>query len=373
MTKSFSLRVGKFAGIDVFIHWTFWIIIGWIFLLHFRSGNGVEAGIRGIVFVLVLFLCVVLHEFGHALTARRYGIKTRDITLYPIGGVASLEGMPDKPAQELAVAAAGPLVNLVIALILGVFLAGTGQFSESFTSTLADESSAIPFVWGVFAANILLFVFNLLPAFPMDGGRILRAVLSFKLTKVRATQIAAGIGQSLAILFVFLGFFFNFWLVFIGLFVYLGAGREAAFEKTKSLLSGLTVRDAIMHNFTALSPEDELGRAVDALLDSQEIHFLICEAEEPVGVLSRDEIIRGLSEVGRAAPIASFMNREVTIVTPDTGLEEVLLKIGTRKQQLAVVRDGPSILGLIDGENIQERILVNEALKNRGTRGTQQS
>ncbi len=362
MTKPWSIRIGRFAGIDVFIHWTFWIVIGWIFLLHFRGGQGFESGVRGIVFILALFLCVVLHEFGHALTARRFGIRTRDITLYPIGGVASLEGMPDKPAQELAVAVAGPLVNVVIAVVLGIYLGVSGQFSEiakSDPNTLAD----IPFVFGLFAANVMLFAFNLIPAFPMDGGRALRALLSFKLDKVRATGIAAGIGQFLAIVFVFLGFFFNFWLVFIGLFVYLGAGREAAFEKTMSLLTGLTVKDAVMKSFTVLAPDDELGKAVDLLLDSQESDFLVVDGDRTVGVLSKIGLIKGLSEQGRHSPVATFMEHDLLVVGSDMKLEDFVQEAAVKGKEIAVVIDNETVLGLIDLENVQEKIMIEEALK----------
>lgn len=354
--------MGRFAGIDVFIHWTFWIIIGWIFLLHFRDGQGLEAGLRGIIFILALFLCVVLHEFGHALTARRFGIKTRDITLYPIGGVASLEGMPDKPGQELLVAVAGPLVNLAIAIVLGVFLSITGQFSAIASMTDFDNVSSIPFVFGLFVANVMLFSFNLIPAFPMDGGRVLRALLSFKLDKLRATQIAAGIGQALAILFVFLGFYFNFWLVFIGLFVYLGASREAAFEKTKALVSGLRVKDVAMHNFTVLSPSDELGLAVDLMLDSQESDFLVADGKEPAGVLSKNGIIKGLSEQGRHAPVSAYMDRDIPIVDPEMKLQDLLQKVAVGGQDVVVVYDGSSVVGLIDRENIEEKLMIEDAL-----------
>ncbi|MCB1025649.1 MAG: site-2 protease family protein, partial [Acidobacteria bacterium] len=211
--KNWSLKVGKFAGIGVFIHWTFWIIIGWIFLMHFQVGHGLEQGVWGVLFILALFLCVVLHEFGHALTARRFGITTRDITLYPIGGIASLEKMPDKPGQELLVALAGPAVNIVIAAILWIYLNASGQIPDVSAMTASHSMLEIPFLWGLFAANIVLAVFNLIPAFPMDGGRALRAILAFSLNRTKATQIAAGVGQFLAIMFVFLGFFYNFWLV----------------------------------------------------------------------------------------------------------------------------------------------------------------
>ncbi len=360
--KSWSLKLGKFAGIEVFIHWTFWIIIGWIFLMHFQAGHGWERGVWGILFILALFLCVVLHEFGHALTARRFGITTKDITLYPIGGIASLEKMPDKPGQELLVALAGPAVNIVIAAILWFYLNATGQIPDLSAMKASHNMLEIPFLWGLFAANVVLAVFNLIPAFPMDGGRALRAILAFSLNRTKATQIAAGVGQFLAIMFVFLGFFYNFWLVFIGLFVYLGAGYEASQEHAQSLLSGLKVKDALIKRFTVLKPTDNLGLAVDSLLGSQETDFLITEQERPIGVLSKNEIIRGLSEKGTQAPVSAFMNRDFFVVNSEMKLQEFFQKVLAKGQNVAVVMDGNSVLGLIDRENVEEKLLIQQAL-----------
>jgi Zn-dependent protease len=299
--KSLSVRLGKFFGIEVFIHWSFWILIVWIFLMNLGGGREFKQGLSGVLFVLALFVCVVLHEFGHALTARRFGVSTKNITLYPIGGVASLEGLPEKPAQELLVAIVGPLINIFIAAILWIYLNFSGQVPDWSAMQRSENVTDLPFLWSLFFANIILAVFNLIPAFPMDGGRALRSLLWFWTDRARATQIAAGLGQFLAVIFVFLGFFYNFWLVIIGLFIFLGAGGEAAYEKTKAALTGLLVRDALMKKFTVLKPDDTLGRAVDALLNSQETEFVVADGEtgKPVGLLTRNEIIRGLSEQGK--------------------------------------------------------------------------
>lgn len=333
--------------------------------MHFQAGHDLIQGLWGVLFILALFLCVVLHEFGHALTARRFGVSTKDITLYPIGGIASLDGMPERPGQELLVGLAGPTVNLVIAALLWVYLTSSGQIPDLPAMGASNDMSQIPFLWSLFFANIVLAVFNLIPAFPMDGGRVLRAVLAFSMDKTKATRIAAGVGQFLAIIFVFLGFFYNFWLVFIGLFIYLGAGGEAAQEQTKAALAGLKVKDALMRRFTLLRPDESLGQAVDALLNSQETEFVVADALKPVGLLGKNEIIKGLSESGSGALVSAFMDNNVFVVSSETDLQDFLQQAVNKGQNTALVIDGNSLQGLIDSENVEERLLIQKALKGR--------
>lgn len=363
--KSWSLRIGKFFGIEVFIHWTFWILIVWIFLMHLRMGDASTQGLWGVLFILALFGCVVLHEFGHALTARRFGVQTKDITLYPIGGIASLEGMPEKPGQELLVGLAGPTVNLAIALVIWVYLNASGQLPDLAVMSASHDMTDLPFLWSLFFANLVLAGFNLVPAFPMDGGRVLRSILSFFMDKTSATRIAAGLGQFLAIVFVFLGFFYNFWLVFIGLFIFLGAGGEAAQEQMKSALSGLTVKDALMRRFTVLAPLDTLGKVVDALLNSQETEFVVADGGRPVGLLGRDEIIKGLAAQGKDALVSDFMNTEFSVVSSQMKLPDFFGQVLGKGYSIAVVMDGDAIEGLIDHANIEEKLMVQEILKKR--------
>ncbi|HYJ91967.1 MAG TPA: CBS domain-containing protein, partial [Pyrinomonadaceae bacterium] len=191
------------------------------------------------------------------------------------------------------------------------------------------------------------------------------SLLSFFTDRAMATRVAAGIGQFLAIIFVFLGFFYNFWLVFIGLFVFLGAGGEAAFERTKAALAGLKVKDAIMNRFTLLSPDDTLSKAVEVLLNSQESEFVIAEANKPIGILTKGEIIKGLSEKGRDAPVSEFMRSEFLVVRPDLRLADFFQTVLEKGQSVALVMDGEELLGLIDRENVEEKLLVQEALKKR--------
>tara|TARA_R110002051_G_scaffold307578_1_gene378688 strand:+ start:2933 stop:4021 length:1089 start_codon:yes stop_codon:yes gene_type:complete len=358
--KKWSLYMGSYSDIKVFIHWTFWIIIGWVFMMHFEMGHGWAEGLAGGLFIIVLFGCVVLHEFGHALMAKKYGIPTRDITLYPIGGVASLDRMPEKPAQELAVALAGPAVNAVIAGILYIFLFSTDQLLPI---SKIDHMTGENFGFNLMAANVILTVFNLIPAFPMDGGRVLRAVLAFNMDKLRATIIAARVGQFLAIVFVFLGLFTNFWLVFIGLFIFLGAGAEAVQESTKSALVGYTASDVLTQQYTRLSPVETLENAVQLLQNSQEQGLVVVENDQAKGVLTRKQLLKGLSDYGKTAPVSKVIQKDPIMIAPDMPLQEVYQKLAANNFSLAPVLEDGKLLGIVDIKRINEFIIARKELE----------
>lgn len=252
-----SWRLGEFAGIGVYVHATFLLMIGWVAMSHWIQGQSLAATLIGVGFILAIFACVVLHEFGHALAAKRYGIQTRDITLLPIGGVARLERMPEEPLHELWVALAGPAVNGVIAVSLYLWLYATASLEPFSKLSLTDG----PFIQRILLVNVSLVLFNMLPAFPMDGGRVLRALLATRMEYTRATHIAANIGQAMALLFGFLGFFTNPFLLFIALFVWIGAGQEASMTQLKSALGGIPIGRAMITDYRTLSPGDSLGRA----------------------------------------------------------------------------------------------------------------
>jgi Zn-dependent protease len=236
-----SWKIGRFAGIDVYVHATFFLLILWVVVLHWIEGRNVQAVISGVTFIVALFACVVLHEFGHALTARRYGVPTKDITLLPIGGVSRFERMPDKPWQEFWVAVAGPIVNLAIAALLYAFL----FLSSGLRPVKGLSITGGPFLERILVANLLLAFFNLIPAFPMDGGRVLRALLSTRMDHVRATQMAATVGQAIALVFGLVGLFFDPFLVFIALFVWIGAAHESHSVQFKEAFSGIPIRAAM--------------------------------------------------------------------------------------------------------------------------------
>ena len=362
MNMKWSLNLGKIAGIKLSVHWTFIILIGWIFFAHYRMGHDTQQALMGVVFILALFVCVTLHELGHALTAKRFKIVTRSITLLPIGGLAQMEKLPEKPAQELWVAIAGPLVNVAIAILLYVYLSASNSIPPliNMEHMQLDGSG---FWFNLLLANVILAVFNLIPAFPMDGGRVLRALLAFKYDRRKATSIAAGIGQFLAILFVFFGFFSNIWLVFIGVFIYLGAGAEATFEATKSILTGHSVKDVLMKQYTRLKPQETLEKVVQLLLNGQEQEFIVTENNQVIGVLTRKELIAGLSEYGKQSPIANVMRKDFLTLNPDMPLQEVYQKLMANGCAVAPVLDKSELVGIVDRENINELIMVKEALK----------
>jgi Zn-dependent protease len=230
-------KLGDIAGIGVYLHWSFWILPAWILISTLSGGGGLFAALSAILFVFAVFGCVVLHEVGHALMARRYRIDTRDITLYPIGGVASLERMPSRPSQELAIALAGPAVNVVIAIaLLGmILLAGIGP-QASFLNLAGGGSFLANLMW----VNVALVVFNLLPAFPMDGGRVLRAFLAMQLPYVTATTVAARVGQAIAVVLGLVGLFTGGMLLLVALFVFLAAQAELTMARMQGVVTDFT-------------------------------------------------------------------------------------------------------------------------------------
>lgn len=359
LAMKWSLKLGKLFGIDVYLHFTFLLLLAFLGVYFWHTTQNAEAALRGVAFIVALFGCVVLHELGHALMARRYGIKTHDITLLPIGGVARLEKMPEKPMQEFWVALAGPAVNVAIALVLFIGLAATRGFIPM------DESSMIggSFWQQLMVLNVVLVVFNLLPAFPMDGGRVLRALLSLRLGRRRATAIAANVGQAMAILFGILGFFSNPFLIFIGIFVFLGAQAEAGLVEMQSALAGLHVHDAMMSRYRTLAAQDPLDKAVTELLAGSQHDFPVMEDGRPVGILRRNDLVKALSEGRRDATVSEAMSRGCEMVDETALLQGVVETMRTQNCTTVPVMAGGRMVGLLTLENVSEMIMVSAALE----------
>ncbi len=353
-------KLGRFLGIDVYIHATFLLLIGWVGYSHWLEHGTIAETANGILFILALFLCVVLHEYGHALTARKYGIKTRDITLYPIGGVARLERMPDKPIEELWVALMGPAVNVLIAAGLFAVLATTGNLTLLTGMTIASDS----FLMRLMIVNISLVLFNLIPAFPMDGGRVLRAILAMRMDYVRATQIAANIGQGVAFLFGFIGLFGNESLLFIAFFVWIGASQEASMVMMKNSISGIPVTRAMLTDFKSLSPRDTLAQVVGLVLAGSQHDFPVVDANGVVmGILERDEFIAALSRQGQGAPVVGVMRKDVPSVDSHDMVESALARLQETGAKTLPVMHAGQFVGLITAENITEFLMIRSALK----------
>ncbi|WP_424931576.1 site-2 protease family protein [Amaricoccus macauensis] len=352
-----SFKLGRFAGIDVNVHATFFLLLAWFGYFYWSATGTVAGTLNGIALILLLFLCVLLHEYGHALAARRFGIRTKDITLLPIGGVAMLEKMPDDPKQEVIVALAGPAVNVAIAAFLFLLIALGGQ-EGSLLQFDVDRGSLLP---TLLTTNIILAIFNLLPAFPMDGGRVLRAVLAMRMDRVRATRHAATVGRALALLFGFLGLTGNPLLILIAIFVWVGAGAEADATEVDARLSQKPVGLAMITDFHTLHPGDPLARAVDLTLSGTQKHFPVVENGELRGVASQSAILRGLRDFGVEGQVGEIMGSAHTAEV-GTSLDVLLRDLQETDVRIVCITRAGKLAGLVDLENISEYLRIQEAL-----------
>lgn len=360
---TWSIPIGTIGGTVIRIHVTFLLLLLWIAVAHYAQG-GAQAAMQGVAFIVLVFVCVVLHEFGHIIAARRYGVKTPAITLLPIGGVAQLARIPEKPSQELAIAVAGPLVNVIIAgalyLVLGAVpkLAGTEV-----------QNPGIDLLTRLAAVNIFLVLFNLIPAFPMDGGRVLRALLGYRMGFARATQLAASIGQGVAFLFGLIGLFGNPLLLFIALFVYLGAAAEAHSVQMRQVARGMRAADAMITGFERLSPNSVVDEAVQALIRTTQHEFPVVDGADRLrGVLTRDAIIQALQQQGGATPVIDVMSRDIPFVQPRQSLEDALQLLQEKTAPaVGVAAEDGRLIGYITLENIGEIMMVQAARPDKGT------
>lgn len=354
---TWSTKIGRFAGIDVYVHATFFLLLAWVAWAYYAETGTLEGVGSRILLVLLLFLCVVLHEYGHALTARRFGIGTRSITLLPIGGLALLEKMPKDPREEIIVALAGPAVNVVIAALLYLLLGVSAR-----PGALLDLSGSL--LPTLLVANLMLAIFNLLPAFPMDGGRVLRATLAMRMDRVRATAIAARVGQGLAIGLGLLGLLGNPILILIAAFIWIGAGTEAVAVATDEGLSRHAAGRAMITDFRTLAPGDPLSHAVDLTLSGTQRDFPVVEGDAIAGVLTQPALLRALRDLGPEARTEAAMSpaRTADIATP---LSDLFATFASPEARLVcITRDG-RLAGIVDLENIAEFLRIRQALGTR--------
>jgi Zn-dependent protease/CBS domain-containing protein len=361
-----SFKVARIGGIEVRIHVTFLLLLA-VFASFYGAQGGASGTVKIVVFFVLVFLCVLLHELGHAFAAKAYGIRTVDITLLPIGGVARMERMPEKPAQELVVAIAGPLVNVVIAATLLFVLAVTGNldFSEVFDPTRFNA------LWALLYTNVMMVVFNLIPAFPLDGGRVLRALLATRLSYERATQIAATVGQALALLM-------GIWafskgppsLALIAIFIYMGAESESSFVQMRHATSGIPVSSAMMTRFETLNSRATLDQAVDALLGSSQHEFPVLDDNGGfAGLLTKHDLLVALRKAGPETPVSDVMLTGLPTLVPHMSLDHAFSKIKEANvTALPVVDNAGQLIGLFTTENVSELIMVQSALAKKSRR-----
>jgi stage IV sporulation protein FB len=354
-----SLKIGSVAGTAVRMHVTFLLFLAWIFGVNYFT-QGHQAAWNGLLFMVLLFLCVLLHEFGHIFTARAFGVATPDVILLPIGGVARLERIPEKPSEEFLIAIAGPLVNVAIAALL--FLVGGAHPQLTRLANLDITRGGL--ISQLAAVNLFLALFNLIPAFPMDGGRVLRALLATRLGYVRATELAAKIGQGVAFVLGFLGLFGNPLLIFVAIFVYLAASAESHMVAIRAASRGVPVTAAMMTQFATLTPEEHVDAAIETLLQTSQGEFPVVDGlGRPLGVLGRNELIRALKERGPDARVGDAMTGPLPTLSHRSCLDEAFRLLQEKSvPAVGVTNAAGRLIGFVTSATIAEMLMVHRAM-----------
>jgi Zn-dependent protease len=357
-----NLNLGSIAGIIIKVHWTFFLLITWIVFDEIKKGGNTESILYNIAFILTVFLCVVLHELGHALMAKRFKIETKKITVLPIGGIASLERIPESPKQEFLVAIAGPLVNVFIAILLYFTIPVTDILNHSLNDSLMffARSNLQNFLFYVFLVNVGLVVFNLIPAFPMDGGRVLRAVLAMKMNRVKATQIAVNIGQFFAVIFLLFGLLYNPILIFIALFVFLGAYGENQIVNHLAILKGHKVQEAMMTDITTFSPNDSINKVLKTIISGTENNFMVLKGTVIIGILYHKNIIENSNKVDSL--VKDIMTTKFKVLQEKDDLKKVYELIFSESNSFFPVVKQDHLIGVIDSTNLNEYLLIQAKL-----------
>lgn len=377
---NWSFRIAHVAGINIRVHISFLLILVLGAVQWGALGGGLQGALFGVALMILLFGCVTLHELGHSIVANRLGVPVREIILLPLGGVAVMNKSPEKPLHEFLIAVAGPLVNVAIAALLAIpagsqiraaLLDGTGRLADS-----ANEPSLNNLVFWLFSANLSLVIFNLIPAFPLDGGRILRSLLALAIGMPRATQIAVVVGQAIAIgLGVFGVLSGNFLLALIAVFVFFGAGQETAamnFARSRSLLDTKKVGDAYNKHALSLAVGDKISTVVDFILTSYQPDFAVMQGARPIGIVTRNDVIRSLASLDYDAYVTEVMQREFERVDADRSLEEARVALTEKGARVAAVMRGQDYLGLVSLDDIQEAMMVLSFVQfNQQRRGVQ--
>lgn len=384
-----SLTLFRVNGIDVRVHWSFVLILAYGAFLYSDGPAGVVAGaIYGVITILLLFLCVTLHEFGHALVAQHYGIHVKSIMLLPIGGVANLERVPEKPSQEFFIAIAGPLVNFALAALLfpAVLFAAGMQIRNGDVSGMRDllanlsTPGVVNLLVYLLVMNLMLALFNLLPAFPMDGGRILRSLLAMTMDYVQATRAAVTVGRIIAVLLAFWGIFLwstgggGIFLLLIAFFVYVGGGAEREAVESRAVLRNYTAAQALTPGAKNFYVTEQIRTAADYLMISYQTDFPVIDlGGNFAGVLSRSALIRALQTSGPDGRVVDAMipAAEVPVCKPSTDLAALWEKLATTGQRVAAVIDEDRFLGLITLDDITEVVHVMGAAELGAQRGPQ--
>jgi Zn-dependent protease len=353
-----SYKILNIRGISLHIHWTFLLLIGWVLLVNVNAGNNVEQISWSVLFLLAVFACITLHELGHALMAARFGIQAKEIVLLPIGGIASIEKFPDNPRQELAISIAGPLVNIAIAGLLWLLIPNLPLVENQPHLSIMHGHD---FLYNLRIVNVALAVFNLIPAFPMDGGRILRALLGLKLNYIQATTIAATVGKIIAVLFIIAGIvLINPILPAIGIFIIFSAGAEEYYLRLKSLVKGIKLNEVLMYDYNSLQANMTVQEASNVLNNNHSKYFILMDGIDPAGTINRMEIIKALADMNYNEPVKNLVKEKLESLHGDKEVETVLEKLARNDERIFPVMDNSHFIGVVNLNHIIEYLLLNK-------------
>lgn len=350
-------NVGRIAGIPIRVHLTLLILLAWIAGGYLLSGAQLAMAATGVLLVVAIFGVILVHELGHALVARRYGIATRDILLLPIGGIASVERMPENPRHELAIALIGPAINLALAGALWAAIAASGGSTRVAAMETPSGSIVAQLMW----INLGLALFNLLPAFPMDGGRALRAVLSLWMNHERATDVASALGRGCAVVIGVIGLFANPFLLVIAIVVWMGATQERALVHARRALSGVPVSEAMARRVETVSPGQPLEDAAALLVSGGLSELPVVDRGTPVGAITRGDVATALAQAGPGATVADAVQRGVVTIAPDDTLDEVFDRLCLDPEAVAVVVDDGQPVGVLTADHLATYVALHQA------------
>jgi Zn-dependent protease/predicted transcriptional regulator len=342
-----SFQIGKLFGIPIRVHLTFLLLLFFVGISGSKYG-GSTGTLFGMISIVLIFLCVVLHEIGHSLVARHYGIVVRDIILLPIGGVSEMEEIPQDPKQEISISIVGPLVSFSLAVVFYVLSVALDQ-SPSFGQLSIFKGNLIA---NLFWINLILGMFNLIPAFPMDGGRVLRGILATRIDSLRATKVAVGVGQVFAILLFFFGIFFNLWMALIAIFIYLGAEGEERMVEMRAALSRSPVKLAMLTDIHTVSPDETLGEVLERICHGLQQDFPVVERGEVVGILTKEIIFSALHKHEKDARVKEIMNKNFVTTTEDASLSDIFKQMTTSRLSVIPVMKNRELRGMINLEQI---------------------
>jgi len=344
-----TIRLTRVFGIDIDIHVTFFLLLGFFFLL---------LGAKGLVLIVGIFFFVTIHELCHSLVAAKFGIKVKRITLLPIGGVASMEEIPTKPYQELLISLAGPLSNILIVLIFYYPLRGflgeeTLMYPLKVITGQVKFSGQFNVIAHIYWINLVLAVFNMIPAFPMDGGRVLRALLSYKMTRKDATRVAVRLGHIFALIFIYFGIVYgHIFLIIIAVFIYMAATGEGFQVALQETIKEYRVRDILSENFVYVNPDTPLSKILELTFHTHQEDYPVMEEGRVEGVVTRKEIIRAVHENRDDITAERLMRRDIPYVKINDRLHDVQKVMGKFSTHAVIVKKKDEVVGIITLEDI---------------------